>query len=222
MADFLAPLLEKIDYQFKDIELLKSALRHRSAGFPNNERLEFLGDAILSAIIAEALFHHHPEAAEGELSRMRSILVNGVYLAEVAKELDLGPYIHLGSGELKSGGQYRTSILADAFEAIVGAIYLDSNIETCRDCVLKWYHQRIDNLKEVGAAKDPKSRLQEWAQSHKFPLPIYQVTASGKPHEQTFLVICRVEGLPHVAEGTSTSRRKAEQLAARHYLNLLT
>ncbi len=218
----LAVFLEKIEYQFKDLELFESALRHRSAGFPNNERLEFLGDAILSTIIAEVLFHHHPQATEGELSRMRSILVNGAYLTEIAKELDLGSYIRLGSGELKSGGRQRASILADTFEALVGAIYLDSDIDTCRRCIFKWYGQRIDDLHELSPAKDPKSRLQEWAQAHKFSLPVYQATTSGKPHEQTFLVICRVEGLPHVGEGTSTSRRRAEQMAARHYLGLLT
>lgn len=221
MPEDLSILLERIDYQFRDKQLLEHALRHRSSGDFNNERLEFLGDAILSFIIAEALFQHHPLAREGELSRMRSNLVSGVHLAELAKKLELGSYIKLGPGELKSGGQQRDSILSDALEALIGAIYLDSNIETCRNCVFKWYGTRLEELSKMHPAKDAKSHLQEWVQAHKFPLPTYTATVSGKPHEQTFVVICEVPGLSHVASGTSTSRRKAEQLAAHNYLDLL-
>lgn len=221
MTDDLAPLQQRIGYQFNDKKLLVRALRHRSVGRPNNERMEFLGDAVLSTIVAEALYRHHPHAREGELSRMRSILVNGIHLAELAKDLEIGAYLHLGSGELKSGGQHRESILADALEAIIGAIYLDSNLEICQQCIFKWYGKRFDDLSELRPAKDPKSRLQEWAQAHKFSLPTYEVKVSGKPHEQTFQVICCVEGLSHIGEGSNTSRRKAEQAAARHYLELL-
>lgn len=222
MSQDLSPLLAQIGYQFKDEKLLTHALSHRSAGDLNNERLEFLGDAVLSIIIAEALFRHHPHANEGELSRMRSILVSGNHLAELAKQLELGTYLKLGVGELKSGGQQRASILADALEALLGAIYLDSGIETCRECVFKWYGKRLAALNEMEPAKDSKSRLQEWTQAHKFPLPRYTATTSGRAHEQTFLVVCEVCGLPDTATGSSTSRRKAEQLAAQHYLDLLS
>ncbi len=222
MTEDFSPLQARIDYRFNDEKLLAHALRHRSAGDLNNERLEFLGDAILSLVIAEALFQHHPHADEGELSRMRSILVSGVHLAELAKKLELGTCLKLGYGELKSGGQQRDSILADALEALIGAIYLDSDIDTCRQCIFKWYGERLDELSEMQPAKDAKSNLQEWVQAHKFPLPTYTAMVSGKPHEQTFVVVCEVNGLPYSAKGTSTSRRKAEQLAARHYLDLLS
>ena len=212
----------EIGYQFKNEKLLEHALRHRSAGDMNNERLEFLGDAVLSVIMAQALFQHHPTASEGELSRMRSNLVSGVHLAELAKQLDLGAHLQLGLGEVKSGGHQRESILADALEALIGAIYLDSDLETCRCCVFKWYGERLDELSEMHPAKDAKSQLQEWVQAHKFPLPTYTALISGKPHEQTFVVTCEVQGLPHATSGTSTSRRKAEQFAARHYLEFLS
>ncbi len=217
-------LLNRIGYHFNDLALLNHALSHRSAGDINNERLEFLGDAVLSIIIAEALFQHHPHASEGELSRMRSTLVSGVHLAELAKKLELGVHVRLGPGELKSGGQHRESILADTFEALLGAVYLDSDcdLETCRQCIFKWYGERLEELSDMHPAKDAKSHLQEWAQAHKFPLPTYTATISGKPHEQIFVVTCEIDGLPHKATGTSTSRRKAEQLAARHYLDLST
>ncbi len=211
----------QIGYQFKNEELLIHALSHRSTGDNNNERLEFLGDAILSAIIAEALFKHYPQASEGDLSRMRSLLVSGVNLAELAKKLELGNYIKLGVGEIKSGGQHRQSILADALEALLGAIYLDSDLQTCRECVLKWFSDQLDKF-EIHQVKDPKSRLQEWTQSHKLSLPVYKATISGKPHEQTFMVVCEVHGLPHSTIGSSTNRRKAEQLAASLYLDLLS
>lgn len=218
----IASLLTRIHYHFNDENLLQHALRHRSAGDINNERLEFLGDAILSVVMAEALFHHHPRADEGELSRMRAILVSGAHLAELARKLELGSYIELGAGEVKSGGHDRESILADALEALIGAIYLDSNLETCRECIFKWYGERLAELSKMHPAKDAKSHLQEWAQAHKFPLPIYTATVSGKPHEQTFTIVCEISGLHHTATGTSTSRRKAEQLAARHYLDLVS
>ena len=221
MSQDFEPLCDAIGYSFKDQNLLKHALCHRSVGDLNNERLEFLGDAILSAIVAETLFRQHPHALEGELSRMRSLLVSGERLAELAKELNLGNYLQLGPGELKSGGRERVSILADALEALLGAIFLDANMETCRLCIQKWYGRRLGEISETDSAKDPKSLLQEWAQSHKFPLPTYTYTATGRPHEQIFVVTCEVIGLPHRAIGSSSSRRKAEQMAAKNYLDLI-
>lgn len=221
MPQDFSVLYERIHYQFKDEKLLEQALRHRSAGVMHNERLEFLGDAVLSMVITEALFQHHPRAQEGELSRMRSTLVSGVHLAELSKELDFGSWLDLGVGELKSGGQQRESILADALEALLGAIYLDSDLETCRRCVFIWYGERLDKLSRMQPPKDSKSRLQEWVQSHKFPLPEYSAQVSGKPHQQIFTVTCQVDGLPHAAMGEGSTRRKAEQLAAQHYLDLV-
>jgi ribonuclease III len=213
-------LFAAIGYDFKNEDLLAHALCHRSAGDVNNERLEFLGDAILSAIIAEALYRQHPHADEGQLSRMRAILVSSDSLLPLAKYMDLGSYIHLGQGEIKSGGRERESILTDALEALLGAMYLDSDIETCRRCVLAWFESRLESLSEV-QVKDPKSLLQEWAQAHKFPLPTYAATMSGKAHELIFSVTCAVAGLPHHTTSVSNSRKKAEQLAARLYLDLL-
>lgn len=217
----LGPLCATIDYQFKNIELLEIALRHRSAGLPHNERLEFLGDAILSVVIAEATYLGYSQATEGDLSRMRSLLVNGVVLAKIARELHLGAYLTMGPGEQKSGGHERESTLADALEALIGAIFLDGSIEACRHCILHWYGNRLQQISEKLFSKDSKSLLQEWAQAHKFPLPRYHANVSGKPHELVFHVVCQIEGLPDQAEGVSTSRRRAEQLAARHYLDQL-
>jgi ribonuclease-3 len=214
-------LFEKIGYIFKDITLLEHALSHRSSGDINNERLEFLGDALLGVIIADALFRYCPQAREGDLSRMRSALVSGTYLADLARKLELGNHIKLGAGELKTGGRQRESILANAFEALIGAVYLDSDIENCRRCIFYWYGNSMHDLNIMQAPKDAKSHLQEWVQAHKFPLPSYTATVSGKPHEQIFVVLCEVPGLPHSATGSSTSRRKAEQSAAQNYLALL-
>ncbi len=221
MTSELDKLQKRLGYQFKNISLLENALTHRSVGGPNNERLEFLGDAVLSQIIAEALYRRHPKAREGELSRMRSSLVRGDQIAELAKCLDLSLCIRLGAGEQKSGGQHRHSILADTFEAIIGAIYLDGGVEVCQDCVLQWYGEGIEALSKVTPEKDAKSALQEWLQAHKFPLPVYEATATGEAHAQTFHVTCRVEGLDQTTEGMSTSRRRAEQEAAQRFLELL-
>ena len=218
----LKHLQDQLNYHFQDEYLLTCALTHRSlAGAENNERLEFLGDAVLSHIVAEALFQRHPSAAEGELSRMRSALVCGDRLAEIAKFLDLGAYLKLGVGEKKSGGRYRCSILADAFEALVGALYLEAGMDVCRKIVIGIYGGDIDVFSQVMSTKDPKSTLQEWAQAHKRPLPVYQVTVSGEAHAQTFHVTCCIEGLAHETRGMSSSRRKAEQAAAKAYLELV-
>lgn len=218
-------MLESVDkqigYRFHNVGLLQRALTHRSVCGHNNERLEFLGDSILSVVISAELFQRHPGAREGELSRMRSFLVSGEMLATLAKDLLIGEHLILGVGESRSGGQYRESILADALEAIIGAIFLDGGFDVARERVLAWYGQRFDDLSQITPQKDAKSRLQEWLQAHKYPLPKYSVKISGKAHAQTFVVCCQVQGLTHVAEGISSSRRRAEQLAAANYLELL-
>lgn len=214
-------LQKKLKHKFQHEELLDHALRHRSSGAPNNERLEFLGDSVLGFIIAEELYKRHEEALEGDLSRMRSSLVNGDILANLARELDLSTYLHLGSGEEKTGGRERDSILADALEAVIGAMYLDSGLDAARECVLRWYGDSVTDLASLTPQKDAKSQLQEWTQAHKHPLPIYNAHTSGKSHKQEFTVSCVIEGLLHKTQGKSSSRRKAEQIAAEKYLELL-
>lgn len=213
--------MKRLGYHFKDVELLKHALSHRSSGSCNNERLEFLGDSILGFIITHELYKRHPDAREGDLSRMRALLVNGETLATMATDLGISDCLRLGVGEQKSGGKRRRSILADAFEAIVGAVYIDSNLSTCRRCVLGWYKEREDDLSELTPIKDAKSELQEWLQAHKFPLPTYRAKISGQAHAQIFTVTCRVKGLDHITEGVASTRRKAEQIAAKRYLEKL-
>ncbi|MCH9770566.1 MAG: ribonuclease III [Gammaproteobacteria bacterium] len=221
MLEDIKNLINNLDYTFKDPKLLSMALTHRSAEGQNNERLEFLGDAVLSCIIAEVLYAKHPNAAEGELSRMRSSLVNGEMLAGMARSLHFSPCLKLGVGEIKSGGRKRSSILADAFEAVIGAIYLDGGMDSCRNAVLTWYGDRFEDLSLFKPIKDSKSLLQEWLQARRLPLPDYQVKVSGAAHIQRFYVVCTVNGLDHSAEGVSTSRRKAEQLAAANFLEQL-
>ncbi|MFT4519019.1 MAG: ribonuclease-3 [Halioglobus sp.] len=221
MADE-ARLQKALGYKFGDPLLLKLALTHRSAGGQNNERLEFLGDSILNHIIAEAVYLRFPETREGEMSRMRASLVKGETLAEVARELQLGEYLQLGSGERKSGGQRRSSILADAFEAIVGAILLDSDVERCRACVLGWFEIRLGQLTAGATDKDAKTQLQERVQSRNKPLPEYELLeVGGDDHAQQFRVKCHLQS-PHIAgEGQGSSRRKAEQAAASAVLEKL-
>lgn len=214
-------LAKKLGYQFNDLIVLERALRHRSVGLPNNERLEFLGDSVLGFVIAEALFKNHREVREGGLSRMRSHLVNAETLAKLANEFDLSEYIQLGAGEEKTGGRERLSILSDAMEAIIGAIYLDGGMDAVRERILAWYADKVSDLSQLKPSKDPKSNLQEWLQAKKLPLPHYHLHAKGKAHSQTFTATCTVEGLPHKTEGKSTSRRKAEQIAAEKYLEKL-
>ncbi len=207
-------LYQRINYKFNDAKHLELALTHRSAKGEHNERLEFLGDSILSLVIADALYHQFPKEQEGDLSRMRSTLVRGQTLAEIAKEFKLGEFLRLGPGELKSGGFRRESILADVVEAIIGAIYLDSDTETCRQVVLDWYETRLDAILPGVNQKDPKTQLQEYLQGRKLPLPIYSVVATkGQAHNQEFTLSCQVEGYKEfIAKGTS--RRKAEQTVA--------
>lgn len=213
--------MERLGHSFKDQELLKHALSHRSAGSYNNERLEFLGDSVLGFIITQELYQRYPDAKEGELSRMRASLVNGDALAKMAINLGVNECLRLGVGERKSGGTTRHSILADAFEAIVGAIYIDSNLATCRHCVLAWYREWATDLSALTPVKDAKSQLQEWLQARKFPLPKYKVEISGEAHAQVFTVTCCVKGLSYVTEGIGSTRRSAEQVAAERFLELL-
>lgn len=218
MKEFLTKLYASLDYTFKDKKTLQLALAHRSYAKTSNERLEFLGDSLLNFIIADALFHEYTDVEEGELSRLRANLVNGNILAEIAKELDLGEYLLLGVGEKKSGGANRNSILADAVEAIIGAIYLDSDIETCRKSVLKWFATRLQNI-DIVSGKDSKTKLQELLQASKLPLPVYKVAkVEGEAHSQTFYIECSVPGINYVTQGIGTSKRKAEQLAAELFL----
>lgn len=215
-------LSRTLGYCFVKKELLVQALTHRSAANKHNERLEFLGDSILSIVISDALYHQFPRATEGDLSRMRATLVRGDTLAIIAQEFKLGEYLNLGPGELKSGGHRRESILADAVEAIIGAVYLDSNLEVCRQLLLQWYKQRLAGIEPGINQKDPKTLLQEHLQGFKKPLPEYQViNVGGEAHEQTFTVECRINGIEEPIIGVGSSRRKAEQLAAAQVLELL-
>ncbi len=221
-AHDLTKLEQLIDYTFKQPELLKEALTHRSASSKNNERLEFLGDSILNFVIAHDLFQRNSKSPEGDLSRLRASLVNKDGLYKISKQLKLGDYLILGSGELKSGGFRRNSILADAVEAIFGAVYLDSDFERCRQLILRLYQDQLDNIADADSLKDPKTRLQELLQSRKYSLPNYTVIeVTGQAHNQQFKVLCEVEELELQGEGTSTSRRKAEQLAAESVIELV-
>jgi ribonuclease-3 len=215
-------LMKSIGYSFNNISLLKTALTHRSKDIENNERLEFLGDAVLGVIITARLFKQFPYAKEGELSRLRANLVNESSLAEIAQKFKLGDHLRLGQGELKSGGVNRKSILADTLEAIIGAIYLDADIITCEKIILAWFGERLNNLGKIEAQKDPKSRLQEYLQSHQISLPIYTViSATGESHAQQFEVSCKVENLDYQSLGSGSSRRAAEQMAAEDFLTWL-
>lgn len=219
IADY-DPLYQEIGYRFEDTRLLDLALTHRSAGGKNNERLEFLGDSILNFIIAADLFERYPNATEGELSRQRASFVKKETLAKLGHEFDIGSYLRLGSGEMKSGGFRRESILANALEAIIGAVYLDAGYDVCRDCVVGWFLDMLKSDIEVASQKDPKTQLQETLQAHQHPLPEYNVLSiEGEAHDQLFKVECKVALLDEPTQGEGGSRRKAEQNAA---LNALT
>ncbi len=215
-------LLKHIDYQFKQAQLLKLALTHRSKGEENNERLEFLGDAIVNFVVAEILFHQFPTGSEGELSRWRATLVNRDTLAALAKDLNLGPHLLLGTGEQRSGGNERLSILSCTMEAIIGAIYLDGGFAVVRDKIIAWYQPWVQSLSSAANHKDPKTQLQEYLQSRRLALPIYKVdNTEGEAHQQLFIVSCQVEGMEKKTIGKGTSRRRAEQEAAMHMLGEL-
>ena len=208
-------------YSFNDAALRERALTHRSVGAGNNERLEFFGDALVNVIVAELLYEEFPKADEGELTRLRARLVSEPALAAIARELQLGDALHLGPGELKSGGFRRDSILADAFEALIAAVYLDGGWPACRQVVRNLITPRLAEA-ATRDDKDAKTRLQEWLQSHGEPLPTYEMIAtSGADHARVFDVECRIDSRGLRAEGRGSSRRAAEQIAAAAVLALL-
>ncbi len=218
MTDKLDQLQVKLAYQFKNPALLRQALTHRSAGKPNNERLEFLGDALLDFVVGELLFEAHPQASEGELTRMRAAIVNKTALAALANGLQLGEAVYLGTGEAKSGGKKRESILADTLEALVAAIYLDGAIDPCREFIASISDEMIADPQQQ-RRKDHKTRLQELMQAKGEALPVYELLeTSGKAHQQEFLVLCRTALLAEGQQGRGSSKRMAEQEAARNML----
>ncbi len=222
MSDPLHRLQTALGYRFRNTPLLWLALTHRSAGGNNNERLEFLGDALLNAVISAELFAKYPQLEEGALTRLRASLVNQGALAAVAQRLNLGECLRLGPGELKSGGYRRSSILADALEAVYGAVYLDNGFESVRTAILHLFEQQLIAPASSGIRKDSKTQLQEALQARDLPLPVYTVElVTGEAHQQIFHVNCLVEALHVHARGVAGSRRSAEQEAARNVLELL-
>jgi ribonuclease-3 len=215
-------LIRTLNYQFRDSGLLEQALTHRSAPGHNNERLEYLGDALLDFFVAEILYFRFQEADEGQLSRLRAGMVKKESLAEVARSLNLGDHLKLGPGELRSGGHARESILADATEAVLAAVYLDGGMKAAKQVMLRLFQPKLEEIDPEQALKDPKTRLQEYLQAHKHPLPEYGVLeVSGSQHAQQFKVFCRVPDLGLEHHGSGTSRRRAEQQAARNMLTEL-
>lgn len=212
----------RLGYAPREEALFRAALTHRSAPGPNNERLEFLGDAVLNLVVARQLFAAFPHASEGDLSRLRACVVSAEPLAQVAASLELGEALRLGTGELKSGGVRRESILADALEALFGALFLDGGLEAAEAVIGRLLGPRIAALPAPEALKDPKTRLQEYLQSRGLALPVYTVDGiEGEPHAQTFTVRCRVPDLGFDAPGSGSSRRRAEQEAAERILALI-
>jgi len=208
-------LSKKLGLIFNDPDWFVLALTHRSIGAKNNERLEFLGDSILGFVIAEALFEKFPQASEGVLSRLRASLVNQESLADLARHHHIGDYLLLGSGELKSGGYRRASILSDALEAIMGAIIQDQGIENCKVWILQLFAERLAGLRLDNWQKDPKTRLQEYMQARQLDIPSYTlISEQGLPHEKTFKVECSISLFDKKLIGTGVSRKKAEQHAA--------
>ncbi len=215
-------LAKKLGLTFGRPLLFKTALTHRSVGAANNERLEYLGDSVLGFVIAQQLYEKFPEAGEGALSRLRASLVNQTSLAELARQHNIGDYLILGSGELKSGGFRRDSILSDALEAIMGALLLDQGIDACRNWILALFADKFAELKVDNWNKDPKTRLQELMQGKRKDLPVYElVSMSGADHAQTFEVKCSVAITAQSTLGCGISRKKAEQAAAESMLSLL-
>ena len=212
MADDLA---RRLGHAFRRPELLDQALTHRSHGARHNERLEFVGDAVLNCVVARALFERFPDLPEGDLSRVRASLVNRDTLADVARRLELSGAIRLGEGELKSGGAERPSMLADALEAIYGAVFLDGGFEAARSVIDRTFAEVLGNADPSALGKDPKTRLQEWLQGRRLPVPAYRiVTVDGEAHAQTFTAECAIASLGIATLGQGTSRRVAEQVAA--------
>jgi len=206
-------------YVFNNSALLTQALTHRSASSLHNQRLEFLGDSVLNLLIAQMLYQRWPQADEGALTRARSAMVCESALAAIARQLNLGQRLILGAGEIKSGGQYRDSILADALEAVIAAIYLDSGLKTCQKHVLPWFENVLETLSSGKANKDAKTRLQEWLQARHKPLPHYQlINEMGAEHARQFSVQCQLVDPLLMAQGQGHSRRLAEQQAAQALL----
>ena len=215
-------LQKSLDYEFKNVQLLKQALTHRSAPGNNNERLEYLGDAILDFVISEAVYLQRPDAPEGVLSRLRSSLVKDTTLADLSTELGVGDHLILGPGEKKSGGHRRASILADALEAIFGAVYLDSGFDEAQRIIHNAFAERLVEIPDSAEQRDPKTRLQELVQARRVALPDYPVEkVDGKAHRQTFSVRCTIEELDASTTGQGTTRRDAEQESAAQMLTLL-
>lgn len=221
MVDRQDQLQERLAYQFKDSVLLRQALTHRSAGKPNNERLEFLGDALLDFIVGDLLFQSHSDASEGDLTRMRAAIVNKTALAAIASDLEIGDAVYLGAGEAGSGGKRRQSILADTLEALVAAIYMDGGLKVCREVVSRLTGELIANPKKQ-RRKDYKTRLQEFLQAQGQQLPSYEIIeTTGKAHAQQFRVLCRTALQSEGQEGNGSSKRIAEQEAAKKMLQQL-
>lgn len=219
MADTL--FLSRLGYQFQDPALLRQALTHRSHSAPHNERLEFLGDAVLNCAVAALLYERFPRLAEGELSRLRANLVNQDTLSRIAMSMELGAQLRLGEGELKSGGVRRPSILADALEAVMGAILLDGGFDRAANAISDIYAPLLQELDPDALGKDPKTLLQEHLQGRRLPLPQYNVVSvRGEAHEQQFEVECLVPELDIRTMGDGSSRRSAEQSAARRAYDL--
>jgi ribonuclease-3 len=215
-------LKKSLDYEFTNEQLLHQALTHRSAHGINNERLEYLGDAVLDFVISEVIYLQRPDASEGVLSRLRSSLVKDTTLADLATDLGIGEHLILGSGEKKSGGHRRTSILADALEAIFGAVYLDSGFHEAQRIIYNAFAGRLMEIPDSADQRDPKTRLQELVQSRKMKLPDYEVVkVEGKAHKQTFSVRCTIDELDATTTGQGMTRRDAEQESAEHMLALL-
>ncbi len=222
LHDTNAALFRRLGHAFTHRDLAEQALTHRSHSAQHNERLEFLGDAIVNFVIAEALFQRFPTTREGELTRMRASLIRTETLADIAREFELGESIRLGSGEMKSGGKRRESILADTLEALIGAIYLDGGIDVCKRCVVSWFESRLQNVAPGEVNKDPKSRLQEWLQGRGRALPVYTLAAThGEEHNQQFDIACTVPSVQQTFTGSGSSRRSAEQAAAQQALAFL-
>jgi len=214
--------VDRIGHAFANQDLLAQALTHRSAGAPHNERLEFLGDGVVNLLVADTLFQRWPKADEGALTRARAELVREASLAAIARQLQLGERLTMGPGEMKSGGHRRDSILADALEAIVAAIYIDAGFEACRAVVMPWFEESLAALPVGRPEKDAKTRLQEWLQGRQRPLPVYElVSESGDDHAKLFLARCTTLDPPLTADGEGTSRRNAEQIAAAALLDKL-
>lgn len=208
-------LVDRLGHAFRRPELLAQALTHRSFGATHNERLEFVGDAVLNCAVAALLYERFPHMPEGELSRVRASLVNRDTLARLARVLALADDLRLGEGEQRSGGRERTSLLADALEAIIGAVFVDGGFDAARDAIERVYAAEFAGLDPAALGKDPKTRLQEWLQARRIAVPEYVVTAvAGEAHAQVFTVECRIGSLAIATAGSGSSRRAAEQEAA--------